>query len=61
MNDDKYRPRSFAELEADPIPVSLLNEPLPPDNVATLAPRRAILITLLQIVKTGAHPSPSSS
>jgi hypothetical protein len=55
MNDDKYRPRSF------PIPVSLLNEPLPPDNLATLVPRRAILITLLQIMKTGAHPSPSSS
>jgi len=33
---DKYRPRNFDELADDPIPVSLINEPLPPDNVRTL-------------------------
>jgi hypothetical protein len=34
--DDKYWPRTFAEMADDPIPVSLINEPLPPDNVRTL-------------------------
>jgi len=36
MFDDKYRPRSFEELVDDPTPVTLLNEPLPPDNVRAL-------------------------
>ena len=40
MLDDKYRPRRFDEMMADPIPKSLLNEPLPPDNVIAL-PRPA--------------------
>jgi hypothetical protein len=37
MMDDKYHPRSFEELAEDPIPVSWINEPLPPDNVTALA------------------------
>jgi hypothetical protein len=37
--DDKYRPRSFEEMVEDPIPVTLINEPLPPDNVSTLVPK----------------------
>jgi|SRR5215469_13656256 len=36
MLDDKYRPRRFDELANDPIPVSLINEPIPPDNVIPL-------------------------
>jgi hypothetical protein len=33
---DKYRPRKFEELAVDPTPVTLINEPLPPDNVRPL-------------------------
>jgi hypothetical protein len=33
---DKYSPRSFAELAEDPACVTWINEPPPPDNVATL-------------------------
>ena len=33
---DRYHPRTIEELAADPIPVTLINEPLPPDNVSTL-------------------------
>jgi hypothetical protein len=40
MLDDKYRPRTTDELMEDPIPVTLLNESLLPDNVSTLAVRR---------------------
>jgi len=36
MLDDKYRPRRFDELANDPIPVSVINEPLPLDNVIPL-------------------------
>jgi hypothetical protein len=33
---NRYWPRQFDELGSDPIPVSLLNEPVPPDNVRAL-------------------------
>ena len=36
MDDRKYWPRTSEELAEDPIPVSLINQPLPPDNVRTL-------------------------
>jgi hypothetical protein len=36
--DKKYTPRTFDELAADPIPVTVLNEPLPPENVGVLVP-----------------------
>jgi hypothetical protein len=35
MSDDKYWPRSFTD-DPGPDPVSLINEPVPPDNVSTL-------------------------
>ena len=38
---DRFRPRRFDELAEDSIPRSLLNEPLPPDNVRTLAQPKA--------------------
>jgi hypothetical protein len=38
--DRRYHPRSFEELAADPIPQTFINEPLPPDNVSTLAVAR---------------------
>jgi hypothetical protein len=41
MLDDKYRPRSFEELADDPTPVTLINEPVPPDNVRTMTIVRA--------------------
>ena len=37
---NKYWPRQFQEMASDPVPVSLINEPLPPDNVIPL-PRPA--------------------
>ena len=37
---DKYNPRSLDEIESDRTPVTWLNEPAPPDNVATLVPRQ---------------------
>lgn len=37
--DDKYHPRSFEELAGDPTPVTLINEPVPADNVGVLAPK----------------------
>jgi hypothetical protein len=37
---DRYWPRQFDELADDPTPVTLINEPVPPDNVATLVPRQ---------------------
>jgi hypothetical protein len=42
MLDDRnrYWPRQFEEMAEDPIPQSLLNEPLPPDNVVVLVPHR---------------------
>jgi hypothetical protein len=33
---DRYWPRQFDELAVDPTPVTLINEPLPPDNVRAL-------------------------
>ena|SRR5215469_2637336 len=38
--DDKYRPRSFEDLAGDPTPVTLINEPVPADNVGVLVPGR---------------------
>jgi hypothetical protein len=34
---DRYWPRRFEEMASDPVPVSWINEPVPPDNVSTLA------------------------
>src|SRR5215469_529270 len=34
--DYRYWPRQFEEMASDPVPRSLLNEPLPPENVTTL-------------------------
>ena len=47
---DKYRPRNFDELADDPIPVSLINEPLPPDNVRSIgrAARRSLHAVLCE-------------
>jgi hypothetical protein len=36
--DKKYTPRTLEELAADPIAVTVLNEPLPPENVGVLVP-----------------------
>ena len=38
--DGKYTPRTLEELADDPIPVTVLNEPLPPENVGVLVPTR---------------------
>ena len=48
--DDKYHPRQFEEMVEDPIPVTFINEPLPPDNVSTLpvARVRSIHATLVE-------------
>src|SRR5262249_40670096 len=40
MGDKKYTPRTLDELADDPIPVTVLNEPLPPENVGVLVPGR---------------------
>jgi hypothetical protein len=50
MMDDKYHPRQFEEMVEDPIPVSLINEPLSPDNVSTLgrARQRSLHATLVE-------------
>jgi hypothetical protein len=42
MLDDRnrYWPRTFEELGSDRIPVSWLNEPVPPDNVSALVRTR---------------------
>ena len=34
---DKYNPRNLDELGSDPIPVTFINDALPPDNVRALA------------------------
>src|SRR5215472_19132487 len=44
---DRYWPRRFEEMVEDPIPQSLLNDPVPPDNVAMLAPRERSLHAVL--------------
>jgi hypothetical protein len=47
MNDDKDRPRSFVD---DPglDPVSLINEPVPPDNVIPLPKARSLHAILVE-------------
>jgi hypothetical protein len=40
MSDDRYHPRTFEELAADPTPVTFISEPVPPDNVGVLVPSR---------------------
>jgi hypothetical protein len=45
--DDKYLPRTFAELGSDRTPVTWLNEPAPPDNVTTLVPRQRSIHAVL--------------
>ena len=64
---DKYSPRSFAELAEDPACVTWINEPPPPDNVATLVrPKQrslhAVLVenlnstrALLRRLESGVH------
>jgi hypothetical protein len=47
MRDDRYWPRQFEELAGDATPVTLLNEPLPPDNVGVLVPRQRSLHAVL--------------
>jgi hypothetical protein len=44
---DRYWPRTSEELAQDPIPRSFINQPLLPDNVATLAPRQRSLHAML--------------
>jgi hypothetical protein len=44
---DRYWPRRFDELEGDRTPVTWLNEPPPPDNVSTLAPRQRSIHAVL--------------
>ncbi len=36
---NRYWPRRFEEMARDSIPVTWLNEPVPPDNVRTLVPK----------------------
>ena len=55
MSDDKYWPRSFTDDPGGPDPVSLINEPVPPDNVSTLVrPKQrslhAVLVESARIV-----------
>jgi hypothetical protein len=38
--DKKYTPRTLDELAGDPTPVTLINEPVPADNVGVLVPGR---------------------
>jgi L-alanine-DL-glutamate epimerase-like enolase superfamily enzyme len=49
MLDDRnrYRPRTLEELASDPAPVSWINQPVPPDNVATLVPRQRSIHAVL--------------
>jgi len=42
---DRYWPRRFDELEGTP--VTLINEPVPPDNVTTLVPRQRSIHAVL--------------
>jgi hypothetical protein len=50
MRDDRYRPAGIEEI-ADS--VSLLNEPLPPDNVGVLVPsqQRSLHVMVVQSLK----------
>ena len=45
--DQRYWPRRFEEMAEDPVPRSLINEPLPPDNVTTLVPRQRSIHAVL--------------
>ena len=40
MDSDRYHPRTAEELAQDPIPRSLVSQPLPPDNVGVLVPSK---------------------
>jgi hypothetical protein len=48
MRDDKYWPRQIDELERDPIPQTVLTEPLPPDNVIALPKARSLHAVLVE-------------
>lgn len=52
MRDDRYHPRSFEEMATDS-DVSLLNEPLLPDNVGVIVPgqRRSLHSLIAQSLK----------
>ena len=45
--DRRYWPRQFEEMASDPVPVSWINEPALPDNVAALVPRQRSLHAVL--------------
>jgi len=47
MIDDKYRPRSFTTDDLGPDQVSLINEPVPPDNVIALPKARSFVDEVL--------------
>ena len=47
MRDDRYWPRQFEEMAEDAVPVTIINEPLPPDNVRALVPRQRSLHAVL--------------
>jgi hypothetical protein len=46
--DDKYRPRSFEEMAEDAVPVTIINEPVPPDNVIALPKARSLHAVLCE-------------
>jgi hypothetical protein len=48
MRDDRYWPRQFEEMAEDPTPVTLLNEPLPPENVIALPKARSLHAVLCE-------------
>jgi len=45
--DRRYWPRQCDEMAGDPAPVSWINEPVPPDNVAALVPRQRSIHAVL--------------
>jgi hypothetical protein len=49
----KYWPRTSEELAEDPIPVSFINQPVPPDNVGVLVPsqQRSLHAVIAQSLK----------
>ena len=65
--DRRYWPRQFEEMANDPVPVSWINEPAPPDNVSALVQTKqrslhAILVeslnstrALLRRLELGVH------
>src|SRR5262249_27986642 len=44
---DRFWPRQFAEMVEDAVPTSLINEPVPPDNVTALVPRQRSIHAVL--------------